>query len=179
LIGRFWSTSIKLILKRFMTTMSNFLCIILKNISFLVLDICLANTICNTCMCVYGGTKLFTSCKHVLNLVVYNYMCNQCLSPLMLWVRILIRARCTTLCDKVCQWPATGWWFSPGPPVSSTNKTDRHDITEILLKVALNTTKQTNKSLILLKNNLVTYPSRVIYHSNIVPIQKTVAHDNN
>ena len=28
--------------------------------------------------------------------------------------------------------------FSPGPPVSSTDKTDRHDITEILLKVALN-----------------------------------------
>ena len=26
---------------------------------------------------------------------------------------------------------------------SSTNKTDRHDITEILLKVALNTIKQT------------------------------------
>ena len=31
-----------------------------------------------------------------------------------------------------------------GPPVSSTNKTDCHDITEILLKVPLNTTKQTN-----------------------------------
>ena len=30
-------------------------------------------------------------------------------------------------------------WFSPGTPVSSTNKTDRNDITEILLKVALNT----------------------------------------
>jgi len=29
--------------------------------------------------------------------------------------------------------------------ISSTNKTDRHDITEILLKVALNTIKQTNK----------------------------------
>jgi hypothetical protein len=28
--------------------------------------------------------------------------------------------------------------FFPGTPVSSTNKTDRHDITEILLKVALN-----------------------------------------
>jgi hypothetical protein len=37
-------------------------------------------------------------------------------------------------------------WFSLGPPVYSTNKTDRHDITEILLKVALNTIKQTNKS---------------------------------
>jgi len=33
--------------------------------------------------------------------------------------------------------------FSPGPPVSSTNKTDCHNITEILLKVALNTNKQT------------------------------------
>ena len=29
--------------------------------------------------------------------------------------------------------------FSPDSPVSSTNKTDRHDIAEILLKVALNT----------------------------------------
>jgi hypothetical protein len=35
--------------------------------------------------------------------------------------------------------------FSPGAPVSSTNKADRHDITEILLKMALNTIKQTNK----------------------------------
>jgi hypothetical protein len=40
---------------------------------------------------------------------------------------------------------ATGRWFSPGPSVSSTNKTDRHDITEILLKVELNTIKQTIK----------------------------------
>jgi hypothetical protein len=29
----------------------------------------------------------------------------------------------------------TGRWFSPGPPVSSTNKTDRHDITELLLRL--------------------------------------------
>ena len=72
---------------------------------------------------------------------IYNYLCNQCLSPLTLCVRILLR-RCvldTTLCDKVCQWLATGWRFSPGTPASSTNKTDRHDITEILLKMALST----------------------------------------
>ena len=37
----------------------------------------------------------------------------------------------------------TGRWFSPGPPVSSTNKSDHHDITEILFKVVLNTIKQT------------------------------------
>ena len=30
-------------------------------------------------------------------------------------------------------------WFSPDTLVFSTNKTDRYDITEILLKVALNT----------------------------------------
>jgi hypothetical protein len=33
----------------------------------------------------------------------------------------------------------TGGWFSLGAPVSSTNKTHHHDITEILMKVALNT----------------------------------------
>ena len=38
----------------------------------------------------------------------------------------------------------TGRWFSPDPLVSSTNKTDGHDIAEILLKVALNTIEQTN-----------------------------------
>ena len=32
-----------------------------------------------------------------------------------------------------------GRWFSPGTPASSTTKTGRHDIAEILLKVALNT----------------------------------------
>jgi hypothetical protein len=49
----------------------------------------------------------------------------------------------TTFCDKVCQWLAAGRWFSPSIPVSSTNKTDHHDITDILLKVALNTMNQT------------------------------------
>ena len=49
----------------------------------------------------------------------------------------------TTLCDKVCQLLATGRWFSPGTPVSSTNKTDRQDITEILSKVELDTTSLT------------------------------------
>jgi tRNA U34 5-methylaminomethyl-2-thiouridine-forming methyltransferase MnmC len=41
------------------------------------------------------------------------------------------QARCIQL--------AADQWFSPGTPVSSTNKTDRYNIAEILLKVALNT----------------------------------------
>ena len=49
---------------------------------------------------------------------------------------------CTRLAaasDKVYQLLAHGRWFSPGTTASSTTKTGRHDLVEILLKVALNT----------------------------------------
>jgi hypothetical protein len=78
---------------------------------------------------------------------IYNYLRNKCLSPLYRcefeshsWRDVLD----STLCDKVFQWLATGQWFSPGTPVFSTNKTDSHDITEILLKVAPNTITTNN-----------------------------------
>jgi hypothetical protein len=44
--------------------------------------------------------------------------------------------------DTVYQLLAHGRWLSPGNPASSTNKTGRHDIAEILLKVALKHTKK-------------------------------------
>ena len=50
--------------------------------------------------------------------------------------------------DKVCQWLVTDQWFSPGHSVFATNKTDRHNITEILLIVALNTIKPNHSVLI-------------------------------
>ena len=43
---------------------------------------------------------------------------------------------------------ATGQSFSLGTLVSSANKTDCHDITEILLEVVLNTINQTKPNLI-------------------------------
>jgi hypothetical protein len=52
---------------------------------------------------------------------------------------------CTRLAaasDKVYQLLAHGRWFSLGTPASSTTKTGRHYIAEILLKVALNTINQ-------------------------------------
>ena len=55
---------------------------------------------------------------------------------------------CTRLAsasDKVYQLLAHGRWFSPGTPASSTTKTGRHDIAEILLKVVLNTKNQIQK----------------------------------
>ena len=68
---------------------------------------------------------------------VYNYLCNQCFTTNavdstraeMYWIHSV-----SVTCDKTVVFP--------GPTVSSTNKTDRPDITEILLKVALNTTTQ-------------------------------------
>jgi hypothetical protein len=61
------------------------------------------------------------------------------------WVRARLcklERGCTRLAaasDKAYQLLAHGWWFSPGIPASSTTKTGRHDIAEILLKVALST----------------------------------------
>ena len=68
--------------------------------------------------------------------MILGYLCNQCLSLMTLRFRIPLDK---TLCHKVCQRLATVQWFSSGTPVSSTNKTDRDDITEILLKVAFST----------------------------------------
>jgi hypothetical protein len=47
---------------------------------------------------------------------------------------------------------AHGRWFSPGTPASSTTKTGHHDIAEILLKVALNTKNQNQKSNLMEEN---------------------------
>jgi len=74
---------------------------------------------------------------------IYNYLSNQCLSPLKLQNQIPLMARCTR--SNVCQWFATSQYFSLHTPVSTTNKADRHDITEILLKVARNTITLTNR----------------------------------
>jgi hypothetical protein len=54
-------------------------------------------------------------------------------------IQNIIKTATIIIFDKVSQWLATGRWFSPGTPISSTKRTDRHDIAEILLKVALNT----------------------------------------
>ena len=72
---------------------------------------------------------------------IYNYLCNQCLSSLTLWVQIPLMARCTRYNIIVINLSVTfgrsvvfSVYFSP---ISSTNNTDSHDITEVLLKVAL------------------------------------------
>jgi hypothetical protein len=58
---------------------------------------------------------------------------------------------------------AHGRWFSPGTPASSTTKTGRHDIAEILLKVALNTKNQSiNQSINIMTGVLLKYDDTII-----------------
>ena len=62
----------------------------------------------------------------------------------MAWVRTLICKfqKRVPSSDQVYQLLAHDRWFSPGTPSSSTTKTDRHDIAEILFNMALNTINQ-------------------------------------
>jgi hypothetical protein len=52
-------------------------------------------------------------------------------------VSIKIQVQIQISLPVICQWSV----FSPSTPASSTTKSGRHDIAEILLKVALNTNK--------------------------------------
>ena len=75
---------------------------------------------------------------------------------------------CTRLAaagDKVYQLLAHGPWYSLGTPVSSTTKTGRHDIAEILLKGALNTNK-IKLNYTLPKNNLNILANRFDFQIN-------------
>jgi hypothetical protein len=72
---------------------------------------------------------------------IYNYLCNQCLYPLTLWVWILLRQGVldTTLCDKVFKYNLQQvssflWVLRLPPPIKLTATTY---VTEILLKVVL------------------------------------------
>ena len=81
--------------------------------------------------CYIRGSKVSTDTKGI-RVMVFNTTVNN-ISAMLWW------SLDTTLCDKVCQWLAAGQLCFPSTLISSTNKTDHHDIAEILLKVLLNT----------------------------------------
>jgi hypothetical protein len=87
---------------------------------------------------------------HTIYIVIdifLNQMSNvkdACVERFLICKRDRIRAASS---NKVYQLLVQGHWFSADTPASSTTKTGRHDIAEILLKVALNTKIQiTSKS---------------------------------
>ena len=122
---------------------------------------------CNQCfaMFVFIQVMSFLCCDDVSQVTLYPYaytwyvvvLCevvglpNNSCKPITNTASVRVRlcklqkkgcTRLTTASDKVYQLLAHGQWFSPGTPASSTTKTGRHDIAEILLKVALNTINQ-------------------------------------
>jgi hypothetical protein len=82
------------------------------------------------------STLVFFNMVSVLKLPRINYSCEL---ESRLWRGVLD----ITLCDKNLSVSCDRAVVFPGTPVSSINKIDRHDIAEILLKVALNTINQT------------------------------------
>ena len=76
--------------------------------------------------------------------------------------------RLVSASDKVYQLLPHGRWFSPGTLASSTTKTGRHDIAEILLKVALKHQKsilyQDNNNILLKRYiNYLRHPQNIQY----------------
>ena len=88
------------------------------------------------CRAAFHFTRMIIFLHSLIHVDIFT-----CISPLTLWDWIPLRRGVlnTILCDKACQWLAAALLFSLGNAVSSTNKTDCHEITEILEKVALNT----------------------------------------
>ena len=68
----------------------------------------------------------------------YKYVPMQSVPMLRVWIPLMARCIRYNIILYWCQWLATGLWFSPDASLSFINKTDRHDTTEILLKVTLN-----------------------------------------
>ena len=87
------------------------------------------------------------------------------------WVRARLcklQKGCTRLAaasDKAYQLLAHGRCLSPSTPASYTTKTGRHNITEILLKVALNTINQ-------IKSNQINNISAISWQSGLL-VEKT------
>jgi hypothetical protein len=73
--------------------------------------------------------------------------------------------------DKAYQLLAHDWWFSPGTLASSTTKTGRHDIAEILLKVALHTINQ-------IKSNQIYHSISPLYNSFTLQLIDCLSHHN-
>jgi hypothetical protein len=75
-------------------------------------------------------------------------------------------------------WLATGRWFSPGPPVSYTNKTDSHDLTEILccvkIKIDYAETKMSvkfeiSRTCLAIDNKTCFKQFRIVYYTQTQP----------
>jgi predicted metal-binding protein len=101
-------------------------------------------SICTILKLIYFDSEMYKSTNTVVyfdwKTVIYIYACGKCQTQFMLPMEMLVKFTGACAYDYVITFISQ---FFPGSPVSSTNKTDRNVITEILLKVALSTINQT------------------------------------
>ena len=76
-----------------------------------------------------------------------------------------MQTRLAAASDTIYQLLLHGRWFSPGTLASSTTKTGRHDIAEILLKVASSTINKSNNQLV--ADMLLILGTRDDFHGSI------------
>jgi hypothetical protein len=76
--------------------------------------------------------KVYIHCIAVYGIL--NKLCHLCTARIKTYDKLI---RVAVASDKVYQLLSHGRWYSPATPASSTTKTGRHDIAEILLKVVL------------------------------------------
>ena len=109
---------------------------------------------------IYNYWPVYKSCKYIY----YKICCEKKIWTKMVYNSIPPISTKQTIqhyvCDKVCHWLPTGQWFTPSTPISSTSKTDCHNITEILLKVELNTIKPKQNQRLYLTSNYYWTPKR-------------------
>jgi hypothetical protein len=92
--------------------------IIYPNLSIHKLSLNVVFLFSSLCCLFFDLRILITNCGVLWSwwyaILIFNYLCNQCLSPLMMWVRTRLWRGVldATLCDKVCQGLATDRWFS-------------------------------------------------------------------
>jgi hypothetical protein len=78
----------------------------------------------------------------MLSIIEATYFCQELFHQIQCFLRKILKIeKLTNVDNEKFAYLVAGWWFSPGilDLVSSTNKTDHHQISEILLEVTLNT----------------------------------------
>jgi hypothetical protein len=107
------------------------------------------------------------------NTAAHTLLVSTSLSPIRL---CKLQKGCTRLAaasDKAYQLLAFGRWFSPGTPVSSTNKTDYNDIAAILLKSDVKHHKPNQMSITLVYDILSYQTSKYLTKSTYFCIAST------
>jgi hypothetical protein len=106
----------------------------------------------------FHGSLVWDSCYSENRIIVSErifslacYTCKKCMYPQIANISTLrynYANSTRSASDKIYQLLVHGRWFSPSTLVSSTTKTGRHDIAEILLKVASNTINKSINQLV-------------------------------